>query len=66
MALLRPGGTLTYSVCTLAAEETVGIDAWLADEKQPPPLRRLILEGRDGIARALRARERDGAADANQ
>jgi aminopeptidase N len=38
-------------------------DAWLADTEQPPPLRRLISEGRDGIARALRARERD--ADAN-
>ena len=25
----------------------------------PPPLRRLVSEGRDGIARALRARERD-------
>jgi aminopeptidase N len=38
-------------------------DAWLADTEQPAPLRRLVSEGRDGIARALRARERD--ADAN-
>src|SRR5918998_992680 len=30
VALLRPGGTLTYPVCTLTAEETVGVDAWLA------------------------------------
>jgi aminopeptidase N len=37
----------------------VAADAWLADAEQPPPLRRLIFEGRDGIARALRARERD-------
>jgi aminopeptidase N len=37
-------------------------DAWLADEDQPAPLRRLVSEGRDGIARALRARERDAAA----
>src|SRR5215212_6336897 len=28
--LLRPGGTLTYSVCTLTAEETTAVDAWLA------------------------------------
>jgi aminopeptidase N len=35
-------------------------DAWLADSEQPAPLRRLVSEGRDGIARALRARERDG------
>ena len=31
VALLRPGGTLTYSVCTLTAEETTGVDAWLAE-----------------------------------
>jgi aminopeptidase N len=37
-------------------------DAWLADTEQPPPLRRLVLEGRDGIARALRAQERDAEA----
>lgn len=29
--LVRPGGTLVYSVCTLTAEETVGVDRWLAD-----------------------------------
>jgi aminopeptidase N len=34
-------------------------DAWLADPEQPAPLRRLVSEGRDGIARALRARELD-------
>lgn len=28
--LLRPGGTLVYSACTLTAAETVGIDDWLA------------------------------------
>jgi aminopeptidase N len=37
-------------------------DQWLADPDQPPPLRRLIFEGRDGVARALRARERDAEA----
>jgi aminopeptidase N len=37
----------------------VAADAWLADTDQPAPLRRLVSEGRDGIARALRARERD-------
>ena len=39
----------------------VAADAWLADAEQPPPLRRLVFEGRDGIARALRARERDAS-----
>jgi 16S rRNA (cytosine967-C5)-methyltransferase len=28
--MLRPGGTLVYSVCTLTAAETAGIDNWLA------------------------------------
>jgi 16S rRNA (cytosine967-C5)-methyltransferase len=28
--LIRPGGVLTYSVCTLTAEETIGVDGWLA------------------------------------
>ncbi len=34
-------------------------DAWLADGTAPAPLRRLVLEGRDGVARSLRARQRD-------
>jgi aminopeptidase N len=40
----------------------VAADAWLADASQPSALRRLVFEGRDGIARALRARERDAEA----
>jgi aminopeptidase N len=36
-------------------------DSWLAGGDNPAPLRRLVAEGRDGIARALRARERDAA-----
>jgi aminopeptidase N len=34
-------------------------DAWLADTDHPAPLRRLVSEGRDGSARALRCRECD-------
>jgi 16S rRNA (cytosine967-C5)-methyltransferase len=30
--LLRPGGVLAYSVCTLTAAETVDVDGWLATE----------------------------------
>jgi aminopeptidase N len=37
-------------------------DAYLAEADPPPALRRLLLESRDGVARALRARERDAAA----
>ena len=31
VGLLRPGGVLAYSVCTLTAEETTGIDGWMAE-----------------------------------
>jgi 16S rRNA (cytosine967-C5)-methyltransferase len=31
--LVRPGGSLVYSVCTLTAAESTGIDAWLAAER---------------------------------
>ncbi|ABS04988.1 aminopeptidase N [Kineococcus radiotolerans SRS30216 = ATCC BAA-149] len=37
-------------------------DRWLAEETDAPPaLRRLVLENRDGVARALRAQERDAS-----
>jgi 16S rRNA (cytosine967-C5)-methyltransferase len=40
--LVRPGGLLVYSVCTLTREETAGIDGWLARtapalQPLPPP-----------------------------
>jgi 16S rRNA (cytosine967-C5)-methyltransferase len=40
--LVRPGGVLVYSVCTLTAEETLAVDDWAATtltdfEAQPPP-----------------------------
>jgi 16S rRNA (cytosine967-C5)-methyltransferase len=40
--LVRPGGTLVYSVCTLTGAETRDIDDWLACERpdlaaEPPP-----------------------------
>ena len=34
-------------------------DEWLARPQRPPLLRRMVLEGRDGIARAMRARAAD-------
>ena len=36
-------------------------DRWLAEADGVPALRRLVLEGRDGLARALRAQARDAA-----
>ena len=38
--LVRPGGTLSYSVCTMTAAETVRVDDWLAvhrDDLHPIP-----------------------------
>jgi 16S rRNA (cytosine967-C5)-methyltransferase len=40
--LVKPGGSLVYSVCTLTTAETLGIDDWLAAshpelEALPPP-----------------------------
>lgn len=40
--LVRPGGRLVYSVCTLTLAETGGIDKWLAETRsdlvaEPPP-----------------------------
>jgi aminopeptidase N len=34
-------------------------DAFLSDEAQPAPVRRLVEDGRDGLVRALVARARD-------
>jgi 16S rRNA (cytosine967-C5)-methyltransferase len=41
-ALVRPGGRLVYSVCTVAAAETLAVDAWAAStfpgfKPLPPP-----------------------------
>ena len=41
-AAVRPGGRLVYSVCTLTAAETIGVDEWAATQlpdfvAEPPP-----------------------------
>jgi aminopeptidase N len=63
----RPGeiakNAVQYLFPPVIEQRTIAAaDAWLADEDQPGPLRRLVSEGRDGIARALRARECDARA----
>lgn len=76
-ALVRPGGVLVYSVCTLTAAETVAIDAWLEEcfpdlgalPPPPPPWipagrgARLLPQtaGTDGMF--LLSLHRSGAAD---
>jgi aminopeptidase N len=63
----RPGeiakNAVQYLFPPVVEERTLqAADTWLGGEEHPAPLRRLVSEGRDGIARALRARERDAAA----
>jgi aminopeptidase N len=55
-----------YPTLLVSSDVLDRTDAHLAREgvDLPPALRRLLLEGRDGVARALRARECDGAAGA--
>ncbi|HLZ29003.1 MAG TPA: aminopeptidase N [Chloroflexota bacterium] len=48
----------------IADSAVAAADAFLADGAVPPPLRRLVSEGRDDTQRALRARQVDGRASA--
>ncbi|MHB2023462.1 MAG: aminopeptidase N [Mycobacteriales bacterium] len=50
-----------YPATLIEPETLVATDAHLASSPGPPALRRLLLEGRAGVARALAARERDEA-----
>ncbi|OIV37708.1 aminopeptidase N [Mangrovactinospora gilvigrisea] len=53
-----------YPSMQVRAETLARTDAWLAETaaEAPAALRRLVSESRDGVARALRAQERDRAA----
>ncbi|HET6212557.1 MAG TPA: aminopeptidase N, partial [Micromonosporaceae bacterium] len=50
---------LGFPALHVSRELVAVADDWLADTSRPAPLRRLVAEGRDGLTRALRARERD-------
>jgi 16S rRNA (cytosine967-C5)-methyltransferase len=52
--LVRPGGVLVFSVCTLTGEETSGIDRWLARTVPelvalPPPPAPWVAKGRGAV-----------------
>ncbi len=51
-----------YPAAVVSAAGLAMADAYLADAAVPDALRRLISEGRDDVARALRCRERDAQA----
>ncbi|GAA1817845.1 aminopeptidase N [Planosporangium flavigriseum] len=54
---------LAYPAYQVSEETVARTDAWLAGEGagSPAPLRRLVAEGRDGVARALKARAKDAS-----
>ncbi|MDP9816412.1 aminopeptidase N [Spirilliplanes yamanashiensis] len=54
---------LAYPAYQVTDETVAATDAWLAQDGHPAPLRRLVAEGRDGVVRALRARQRDAASN---
>ncbi|HEY4464238.1 MAG TPA: ERAP1-like C-terminal domain-containing protein, partial [Streptosporangiaceae bacterium] len=55
--------TVAYNVCPISAETIAMTDDYIARTQPPAALRRLLVEGRDDVARALRCQERDSRAD---
>jgi aminopeptidase N len=53
---------LAYPTQQVSAETVAKTEAWLAVPDRPASLRRLVNEGRDGVVRALTARDTDAAA----
>jgi aminopeptidase N len=48
-----------YGVCPVTRDTVEATDAYLESATPPPALRRLLIEGRDEVLRALRCQERD-------
>jgi aminopeptidase N len=51
-----------YPAAVITPEAIAAADEYIARSDPPPPLRRLLMEGRDEVARALRCQQRDAAA----
>jgi aminopeptidase N len=51
-----------YPTLQVSQETLDATDAWLESAQPPAALRRLVVESRDGVARALRAQSADRAA----
>ncbi len=54
--------TIGYTICPISVETIRLTDDYIAKTQPPAALRRLLVEGRDDVARALRCRERDALA----
>ncbi len=52
-----------YTICPVSQETITITDDYIARTQPPAALRRLLVEGRDDVARALRCRDRDALAD---
>ena len=48
-----------YTMCALSLETVAATDDYIAREEPPAALRRLLIEGRDDVLRALRCQARD-------
>ena len=59
-------GRRMYPHLTVSSAIIDRTDRYLSQDSVPSPVRRLLLEGRDGVARALRARAADQAASETQ
>jgi aminopeptidase N len=53
--------TLGYQIGPVDGETVAATDAYLAAAERPAALRRLLVEGRDDVLRALRCQARDHA-----
>ncbi|EXG80339.1 aminopeptidase N [Cryptosporangium arvum] len=53
---------LLYPAWAVSEDTVARTDAWLAGADHPPALRRLVVEGKDRLVRALRARACDASA----
>lgn len=57
LTLVRPGGVVLYSVCTMTEAETTGVDQWLATthpEANPVPPLALVGDAWDPVGRGAR------------
>ena len=52
-----------YTICPVSQETITITDDYIARTQPPAALRRLLMEGRDDVARALRCRDRDALSD---
>jgi aminopeptidase N len=51
--------SVAYNVCPISQETITITDDYIARTQPPAALRRLLIEGRDGVERSLRCQERD-------